>query len=83
MSKTSQITYKYRHDQVAEVFRQELEKQLHLLQGPYTPYYKYEPQVVLENNSKLYWGRTLLTDKTVPFNRPDITLIDIKIRKLH
>jgi hypothetical protein len=49
---------------------------------------------VLENdNFKLYWNRSIITDKTIPFNRPDITLtnkktkdtflIDIAIPKTH
>ena len=32
---------------------------------------------VLENeNFKLYWNRSILTDKTAPFNRPDITFVN-------
>lgn len=42
-----------------------------------TPYYQYTPDTLLENAThKLYWDRTLFTDKTVHYNRPDITLID-------
>ena len=34
-----------------------------------SPYYKYTPANVLENeNFKLYWNRSILTDKTIPFN---------------
>jgi len=41
-----------------------------------SPYYKYTPANVLENeNFKLYWNRSILTDKTMPFNWPDITFI--------
>ena len=40
-------------------------------------YYKYTPANVLKNeNIKLYWNRSILTDKTVPFNRPDITFMN-------
>jgi len=47
-----------------------------------SPYYKYTPVNVLENeNFKLYWNRSILTDKTVPFNRPDITFMNKKIKK--
>jgi hypothetical protein len=36
------------------------------------PYYKYTPANVLENdNFKLYWNRSIITDKTIPSNRPD------------
>jgi hypothetical protein len=40
-----------------------------------SPYYRYTPANVLEDdNFKLYWNRSIITDKTVPANRPDITL---------
>jgi len=46
-----------------------------------SPYYKYTPANVLENDSfKLYWNRSILTDKTVPFNRPDTTFINKKTK---
>ena len=36
----------------------------------------YTPASVLENeNLKLYWNRSILTDKTLLFNRPDITFM--------
>jgi len=58
------------------------------------PYYKYTPANVLENeNFKLYWNRSILTDKTIPLNRPHITfmkkktkntlLIDIAVPNTH
>jgi len=44
-------------------------------------YYKYTPANVLENeNFKLYWNRSMLTDKTIPFNRPDITFMNKKTK---
>ena len=44
-------------------------------------YYKYTQANVLENdNFKLYWSRSILTDKTVPFKRPDITFMDKKTK---
>jgi len=57
-------------------------------------YYKYTSANVLKNeNIKLYWYRSILTDKTIPFNRPDITfmtkktkntfLIDIAVPNTH
>jgi hypothetical protein len=40
-------------------------------------YYEHKPQVSLENDyHKLYWDRSLLMDKAVPFSWPDITLVD-------
>ena len=45
------------------------------------PYYKYTLANVLENeNFKLYWNRSILTDKIIPFNRPDITFMNKKIK---
>ena len=42
-----------------------------------SPYYKYTPANVLEiENFKLYWNCSILTDKTITFNRPDITFMD-------
>ena len=59
-----------------------------------SPHYKYTPANVLENdNFKLYWNRSIITDKTIPSNRPDITfmnkttkntfLIDIAVPNTH
>lgn len=68
--------YLARHDQVAKIIHQKLATQL-TLKTDVTPFYKYEPDSVLENdNHKLYWNRSILTDKTIPHNRPDITLTD-------
>jgi len=58
------------------------------------PCYRYTPSNVLENdNFKLYWNRSIFTDKTIPDNRPEITftnrktktnyLIDIAIPNKH
>ncbi|KAI5714587.1 hypothetical protein M8J77_002109 [Diaphorina citri] len=45
------------------------------------PHYKYDPEPILENEShKLYWDTTIITDRRLPANRPDIVLID-KIQK--
>ena len=47
-----------------------------------SPCYKYKLDNVLENdNFKLYWNRSILTDKTVPFNRPEITFMNKKTKK--
>jgi len=44
-----------------------------------SPYYKYTPANVLENeNFKLYWKRSIITDKTIPSNRPDIIFMNKK-----
>jgi len=46
-----------------------------------SPYNNYTPVNVLENeNFKLYWNRSILTDKAIPFNRPDITFMNKKTK---
>jgi len=73
--------YKHRHDQVAKIFHQKLANK-HSLLNKIMSYYKYTPNVILENEThKLYWDRTLITDKTIRFNRPDINLVD-KTKKI-
>ncbi|KAL0274582.1 UNVERIFIED_CONTAM: hypothetical protein PYX00_002681 [Menopon gallinae] len=74
--KLSQTDYKHRHDQVAKIVHQKLALKYGLL-SEQKPYYKYRPETVLENEThKLLWDRAILTDKTTPCNRPDITLVD-------
>jgi hypothetical protein len=37
--------------------------------------------IIIENdNFKLYWNRSILTDKTIPFNRTDITFMNKKTK---
>ena len=46
-----------------------------------SPYYKHTPASVLENeNFKLYWNRSILTDKIIAFNRPDVTFMNKKTK---
>ena len=48
-----------------------------------SPHYKYTPANVLENEHfKLYCNRRILTDKTIPFNRHDITFMNKKTKKI-
>jgi hypothetical protein len=47
-----------------------------------SPYLKYTPASELENNFKLYWNCSMLTDKTVPFNLPDITFMNKKTKNI-
>ena len=42
-------------------------------------YYKYTPANVLENeNFKIYWNHSILTDRTRLFNQPDINFMNKK-----
>jgi hypothetical protein len=72
--------YKRRHDLVANIVHQEIALKTSLLSSR-TPYYKYSPTSVLENREyKIYWDRSILSDRTVVHNRPDITMVD-KVNK--
>ncbi|XP_073962028.1 uncharacterized protein [Choristoneura fumiferana] len=72
----AQTDYKHRHDQVAAIIHQYIAFK-HKFISEKQPYYKYKPQSVLENDSyRIYWDRTIITDKTVHYNRPDITVLD-------
>ncbi|XP_060804959.1 uncharacterized protein LOC132902746 [Amyelois transitella] len=82
-SAIAQTDYKHRHDQVAAIIHQNLAYQ-HNFVKEMTPYYKYKPETILENQKhKIYWDRTILTDKTIYYNRPDITLHDKESRTIY
>jgi len=58
--------YLKRHDGLAKIIHQKLAEVAELIEEK-SPYYKYTPANVLENdNFKLYWNSNILTDKTVP-----------------
>ena len=72
----TQLDYKRRHDSVAKLLHDKRALKDTLLNES-TPYYKYTLSKVLENDvACLYWDRGILTGKTVPHNRPDITLFE-------
>lgn len=72
--------YLARHNQVAKIVHQSLARR-HGLVNEEIPYYRYLPSVVLESGThKLYWDRSVLTDRTIVHNRPDIILMD-KVKK--
>jgi hypothetical protein len=59
--------YVNRHDGLAKVIHQKLAEAAELI-ADRSPHYQYTPANVLENdNFKLYWNRSILTDKTMPF----------------
>ena len=61
--------YVKRHDGLAKIIHQKLAEAAELTDDK-SPYYKYTPASVLENeNFKMYWNRSILTDKTITFNR--------------
>lgn len=66
--------YTERHNAVAKILHCWLAWKIGYLKER-TPYYKYNPERVSETpDYKLYWDRTILTDHTIPNNRPDIVL---------
>jgi len=72
--------YVKRHDGLAKVTHQKLAEAAELTEDK-SPHYKYTPASVLENDSfKLYWKRSMLTDKTITFNRPDIIFMNKKTK---
>ena len=59
--------YVKRHDGLAKIIQQKLAEAAELIEdkSPYTS--QYTPASILENeNFKLYWNRSILTDKTIP-----------------
>jgi len=72
--------YVKRHDGLAKIIHQKLAEAAELI-GDGSPVYKHTPASVLENeNFKLYWNRSTLTYKTIPFNRPEITFMNTKTK---
>ena len=65
---------------LAKIFHQKLAEAAEFIDK--SRYYKYTPASILENdNFKLYWNRSILTDKIIPCNRPDITFMNKKTKK--
>jgi len=72
--------YVKRRDGLAEVIHRKPAEAVQLIDNK-SPYYKYTPANVLENeNFKLYWNCSILIEKTMPFNRPDITFMNKKTK---
>ena len=72
--------YVKRHDGLAKIIHQKLAEATEMIDDK-SPYYKYTPANVLENeNFKLYWNRSILTDKNNAFIRLDKTFINKKTK---
>ncbi|CAH2052194.1 unnamed protein product, partial [Iphiclides podalirius] len=72
----SNSKYLHRHNLVARILHQELALKYGLVERK-LPYYKYSPEAVLENDrARLYWDRSIITDRTIVANKPDIVLMD-------
>jgi hypothetical protein len=64
------------HDIFAKIIHMNLAVKFNLLKDT-QPHYIYKPESCLENdNYKLYFGRTVLTDIHIQHNRPDIIILN-------
>jgi hypothetical protein len=72
----AQSEYKNRHDIFAKIIHMNLAVKFNLLKDT-QPHYIYKPESCLENdNYKLYFDRTVLTDIHIQHNRPDIIILN-------
>jgi hypothetical protein len=68
--------YIKRHNNVAKIIHQKLAYEQQLIKEKVLTF-KYEPDAVLENTRyRIMWDRSVVTDKTIPANRPDIIMTD-------
>lgn len=74
--------YLERHNRIATIVYLEIAKLYNIKVNDNEPYYKYKPPPVVENeNVKIYWDKTIITDIKIEHNRPDIKIILPKIKK--
>jgi hypothetical protein len=72
----AQSEYKKRHDIFAKIIHMNLAVKFNLLKNT-QPHYSYTPESCLENdNYKLYFDRTVLTDIHIKHNRPNIIILN-------
>jgi hypothetical protein len=72
----AQSEYKKRHDKFAKIIHMNLAVKFNLLKNT-QPHYSYKPESCLENdNYKLYFDRTVLTDIHIQHNGPDIIILN-------
>lgn len=68
--------YLSRHNAMARIYHQQMAIKIGLLKDE-IPQHLYQPKTLLQNGRyRLYWDATLITDRGVAHNRPDITLFD-------
>ncbi|XP_044762004.1 uncharacterized protein LOC123319205 [Coccinella septempunctata] len=72
--------YLTRHDNMGKVVHQLICLQKELIPH-FTPHHVYAPQTLKENEQfKIYWDLTIITDRRVVHNRPDMVIFD-KVNK--
>ena len=80
-SKLAQKEYKTRHDRVSKVIHWEMCKKFKF--DPKNKWYMHNPASTLENYThKLQWDFDIHTDHLISANRPDLTIINKKIKRL-
>jgi hypothetical protein len=73
----SECAYVERHIQLANIIHQQTAIKYKLPDRNTPPYLRYIPQPVLKSaNMVLYWDRSVITDTTLDFSRPDTAPID-------
>jgi hypothetical protein len=78
----SASTHLRRHNQLATIIHQPTVTEYKLLDINTLPYCRYKSEPVLESaNTVLCWDRSIVSDKTVDFNRPDIMFIERETKK--
>ena len=76
-SSLSESTKHGRHNKVAKIIHQQTDIKNKLLDRNILQYHRCKPESVLESANKIfYWNRSVITDKTVDFNRPHIMFIE-------
>jgi hypothetical protein len=79
----AQSEYKKRHDIFAKIIHMNLALKFNLLKNT-QPHYNYKPESCLENdNYKLYFDRTVLTDIHIKHNRPDIIILNKQQKQVY
>jgi hypothetical protein len=69
----NESAYPGRHNQLAKIIHQQTVVQYTLLDVNTLPYYRHKPEPVLESVIMiLYWDKSIITDKMVDFNKPEI-----------
>ncbi|KAI5731395.1 hypothetical protein M8J77_009341 [Diaphorina citri] len=75
--------YTQRHDNICKQLHQALLKKYNIPSED-QPWYITKPQPVEENDeAKIYYNRSIITDRTRPNNRPDIVLTIKKLKKTY
>ncbi|XP_044760793.1 uncharacterized protein LOC123318242 [Coccinella septempunctata] len=68
--------YLERHNAMGKIYHQKLALKLGLIQNEIHQYLYAPKPLLLNHRYKLYWDSTLITDRGVAHNRPDVALFD-------